>query len=62
MGSTLNVKLCPHKVWREKYGCAQCAEEERRRSLAYDQAAQESVPDSPTSDPNFDSDPDDGGD
>ncbi len=24
MGSTLHVKLCPHKVCREKYGCTKC--------------------------------------
>ena len=29
MGSTLHVRLCPHKVWREKYGCAKCDAEER---------------------------------
>jgi hypothetical protein len=29
VGSTLHVKLCPHKVWREKYGCAKCDEDER---------------------------------
>jgi hypothetical protein len=30
MGSTLNVKLCPHNVWREKYGCSSCTDEEER--------------------------------
>jgi hypothetical protein len=24
MGSTLHVRLCPHKVWRDKYGCSKC--------------------------------------
>lgn len=28
MGSTLHVNLCPHKVWREKYGCAECDAED----------------------------------
>jgi hypothetical protein len=28
MGSTLNVKLCPHDVWREKYGCVACVKQE----------------------------------
>ena len=38
MGSTLNVNLCPHKVWREKYGCSKCDAEaacERCRGTGY---------------------------
>jgi hypothetical protein len=33
MGSTLTVRLCPHKVWREKYGCAKCDEAEDAKLL-----------------------------
>jgi hypothetical protein len=35
MGSTLHVKLCPHKVWREKYGCAKCDTDEGKDRCAY---------------------------
>ena len=31
MGSSLTVTMCPHKVWREKYGCAKCDVVEGKR-------------------------------
>jgi|HubBroStandDraft_2_1064218.scaffolds.fasta_scaffold04383_1 hypothetical protein len=58
MGSTLNVKLCSHGVWREKYGCSKCADEEQRRAAAYDRTVQESDLSDPEDD--NDMDPSDG--
>ena len=36
MGSTLTVNLCKHKVWREKYGCSECAKEEKSGQRRHD--------------------------